>query len=52
MLNLICNLIAKIVFTGINGVALIPLLGFIFYICLGQARDFIAISKKTLRVGK
>lgn len=51
MLNLICNLIARIVFTGINGVALIPLLGFLFYIGLGQARDFIFVTNKTFKGG-
>ncbi|MDR7856018.1 hypothetical protein [Tissierella sp.] len=52
MLNLICSLIAKIVFTSINGVVLILLLGFIFYIYLGQAEDFRKIAKQIIREGR
>lgn len=52
MLNQICNLIAKIVFLGINGTILIPLIVFLLWKLLGQARDFVSITKQILREGK
>lgn len=52
MLDLLCRAVEKIVFTGINGVALIPLIGFIFHIFIGQARDFITVAKQILREGR
>ncbi|MGJ0847471.1 hypothetical protein ACR77J_12340 [Tissierella praeacuta] len=51
MLNLICNLISKIVFSGINGTILIPLIGFLLWIVVGQVNDCISINKKIFRGG-
>lgn len=48
MLNQICNLIAKIVFLGINGTILIPLIAFLLWIGVGQVRDFITVAKQIL----
>ncbi len=39
MLNLICSLVSKIVFTGINGTSLILPLAVLLYALYGQARD-------------
>ncbi|WP_154440226.1 hypothetical protein [Tissierella pigra] len=49
MLNLICNLISKIVSTGINGTILMPLIAFLLWIGVGQARDFKQVAKQILR---
>ena len=52
MLNLICNLITKIVFLGINGTILIPLIVFLLWKLVGHARDFITVTKQILREGE
>ena len=39
MLNLICNLVSKIVFTGVNGTSLILPLVVLLYVLYGQAKD-------------
>lgn len=52
MLNLLCNLIAKIVFLGINGTILIPLVAFLLWFGLGQVRDFKQVVKQILKEGR
>lgn len=39
MLNLICTLVSKIVFTGINGTSLILPIGILLYVLHRQAKD-------------
>lgn len=39
MLNLICTLVSKIVFTGLNGTSLILPIGILLYVLYGQAKD-------------
>lgn len=46
MLNLLCSLISKMIFSGINGVVLIPLVAYLLWVLKGQAKEFINISKK------
>lgn len=49
MINLLCNLVAKIVFSGVNGTILIPLLVFLLYISVGQVKEFIEINKQVFK---
>ena len=46
MLNVFMDLIAKIVFTGVNGVVLIPILLLLIYLLVGQAKETIKIFKE------
>ena len=39
MLNLICNLVSKIVFTGLNGTSLILPIGILLYVLYRQVKD-------------
>ena len=52
MLNLICNLVSKIVFTGINGTILIVPLMVLLYVLSGQVKDVKQVAKQILREGR
>ncbi|OZV12282.1 hypothetical protein CIW83_09285 [Tissierella sp. P1] len=52
MLNIICNLIAKIVFLGINGTICIPILIALFPEFVGQVKDIAYVSNKTFKMGE
>jgi hypothetical protein len=49
MLNLICTLIAKIVFLGINGTICIPILIVLFPKFVGQVKDIAYVTNKTFK---
>lgn len=51
MLNLICKGVERIVFSGIDGKILVPLLIYLLWIGVGQAKDFIKISKEIFGKG-
>lgn len=51
MLNLIMNLIAKIVFLGINGTICIPILIVLFPEFMGQVKDITYVTNKTFKGG-
>lgn len=46
MLNSIMDLIAKIVFSGINGVVMVPILVLVTCLLVGQAKDTIEVFKE------
>lgn len=46
MLNIVMDLIAKIVFSGINGVVMVPILILVVYLLVGQAKETIKIFKE------
>ncbi|MBU5424970.1 hypothetical protein KQI41_00990 [Tissierella pigra] len=49
MLNLICTLVSKIVFSGLNGTSLILPLGILIYVLYGQAKDVKRVFIEVLR---
>lgn len=49
MLNLICTLVSKIVFTGLNGTSLIIPLLILLYVLYGQAKDVKRVFKEVFR---
>lgn len=46
MLNMIMDLIAKLVFSGINGVVMVPILVLVVYLLVGQAKETIKIFRE------
>lgn len=46
MLNVFMDLIAKIVFSGINGVVMVPVLVLVIYLLVGQAKETIELFKE------
>lgn len=48
-MDLICRIVEKIVFSGINGKILILPLIFLLWFGIGQAKDFIYVAKKILK---
>lgn len=46
MLNSIIDLIAKLVFSGINGVIMVPILILVVYLLIGQAKETIEVFKE------
>lgn len=51
MLNLLCNLIEKIVLSGVDGTILIIPMGILLWIMYGQAKDFVKVARRILREG-
>jgi len=51
MLNLLCNLVDKIVSSGIDGTILILPLIVLIWVLIGQAKDCIRIVRRVLREG-
>lgn len=48
MLNLLCNLVDKLVSTGVDGTILILPLIVLIWVLVGQAKDCIRVTKKVL----
>lgn len=46
MLNIVIDLVAKIVLSGINGVVMIPILILVVYLLVGQAKKTIELFKE------
>ena len=46
MLNSIMDLVAKIVFSGINGVIMVPILILVIYLLVGQAKETLELFKE------
>lgn len=46
MLNSIMDLVAKIVFSGVNGVVMVPMLMLLIYLLVGQAKETIEVFKE------
>jgi len=49
MINLICQGVERIVFSGINGKALIPLLIILLWVAVGQVEEFIETTKQIFK---
>lgn len=49
MINLICQGVEIIAFSGINGKILIPLLIILLWVAVGQAEEFIEITKQIFK---
>lgn len=49
MLNLICQGVERIVFSGINGKILIPLLIILLWVAVGQVEEFIEITEQIFK---
>lgn len=49
MLNLICTLVSKIVFLGLNGTSLILPIGILLYVLYGQVKDVKRVFIKVFR---
>lgn len=52
MLNQLCGLVSRIVFSGVNGTILIIPLTILLYITFGQVKEFITIAKEVWREGE
>lgn len=50
-MHILCKVVEKIVFSGVDGTILIlPVIGLI-WVTIGQAKDCIRVAKKVLREG-
>ncbi len=52
MLNKLCDLVSRIVFSGVNGTILIIPLTILLYITFGQVQEFVSMAKEIWREGE